>query len=249
MKVLIVEDEDIAAERLEKLLFEIDRDISVLDKLGSIKDSVRWLGTNTPDLIFLDIQLSDGLSFSIFEQVSINIPVIFTTAYDEYAIKAFKLNSISYLLKPVRKIELEESLQKYRSLKVSFNTDYTDLLAAIRGEQKEYRKRFLIQAGDKFRKVESSEIAYFFALEKNVFLKTFGGNIYPSEMSLDNLENILDPTTFFRINRKYIINVKSISNMYSWSRSRIKLILKPDPDDETIVSIDRSGSFKKWLDF
>jgi DNA-binding LytR/AlgR family response regulator len=121
------------------------------------------------------------------------------------------------------------------------------LLAAIRGEQMEYRKRFLIQAGDKFRKVESSEIAYFFALEKNVFMKTFEGNTYPSEISLDNLENILDPSIFFRINRKYIVNVKSISHMYTWSRSRIKLILKPDPDDETVVSIDRSGNFKKWL--
>jgi DNA-binding LytR/AlgR family response regulator len=247
MRVLIIEDEDLAAERLEKLLLEIDHDILVLNKLGSIKDSVKWLSTNTADLIFLDIQLSDGISFSIFEQIQINIPVIFTTAYDEYAIKAFKLNSISYLLKPVRKIDLEESLHKYRSLKASFNTDYTDLLAAIRGEQMEYRKRFLIQAGDKFRKVESSEIAYFFALEKNVFMKTFEGNTYPSEMSLDNLENILDPSIFFRINRKYIVNVKSISNMYSWSRSRIKLILKPDPDDETVVSIDRSGNFKKWL--
>jgi DNA-binding LytR/AlgR family response regulator len=247
MRVLIIEDEDLAAERLEKLLLEIDHDILVLNKLGSIKDSVKWLSINTADLIFLDIQLSDGISFSIFEQIQINIPVIFTTAYDEYAIKAFKLNSISYLLKPVRKIDLEESLHKYRSLKASFNTDYTDLLAAIRGEQMEYRKRFLIQAGDKFRKVESSEIAYFFALEKNVFMKTFEGNTYPSEMSLDNLENILDPSIFFRINRKYIVNVKSISNMYSWSRSRIKLILKPDPDDETVVSIDRSGNFKKWL--
>jgi len=249
MNVLIVEDEALAADRLEKILKEITPDITVLAKLGSVKESVKWLMLNTADLIFLDIQLSDGLSFSIFDQVSIQTPIIFTTAYDQYAIKAFQLNSVSYLLKPIRKNELAESLQKYKSLKSAFSIDFDSLLSAIQGNKPEYRKRFLIQIADKFRKVEIEEIAYFFASDRNVFLTTFDGHSFPVEVSLDMLENSIDPSQFFRINRKYIVNMKSIGNMFAWSRSRIKLVLKPSAEDEmdTIVSIDRAMDFKKWM--
>lgn len=249
MKVLIIEDEAIAADRLEKLLKELLSDIQIMAKIASIKESVNWLMGNKADLIFLDIQLSDGLSFSIFEKVSVQTPVIFTTAYNQYAIKAFDLNSIAYLLKPIKKIELSESLQKYNSLKSAYGIDFESLLAVVQGKQAEYRKRFLIQIGDKFRKVEAENIAYFYALEKNVFLKTIEGHSYPVDFSLDGLENCIDPNRFFRINRRYIINLSSISNMYVWSRSRIKLALNPpaDNDMDTIVSIDRSSEFKKWL--
>ena len=170
MRVLIIEDEELAAERLEKILSEIASDITVVSKLGSIRESVKWLMLNSVDLIFLDIQLSDGISFSIFEQVSINTPIIFTTAYDQYAIKAFQLNSVSYLLKPIQKNELSESLQKYRSIKSAFSIDFGNLISTIQGKQPAFRKRFLIQIGDKFRKVETDQIAYFYACEKNVFL-------------------------------------------------------------------------------
>jgi DNA-binding LytR/AlgR family response regulator len=249
MNILIVEDEALAADRLEKILKEITPDITVLAKLGSIKESVKWLMLNTADLIFLDIQLSDGLSFSIFEQVTIQTPVIFTTAYDQYAIKAFQLNSVSYLLKPLRKNELAESLQKYKSLKSAFSIDFDSLLSAIQGNKPEYRKRFLIQIADKFRKVEIEEIAYFYAFDKGVYLATFDGHSYPVDISLDNLENIIDPSQFFRINRRYVVSMKSIANMFAWSRSRIKLVLKPPTEDEmeTIVSIDRTADFKKWM--
>jgi len=249
MNVLIIEDESFAADKLERMLKEIDPSINVLDKLGSIKESAKWLFGNSADLIFLDIQLSDGISFSIFEQVSINTPVIFTTAYDEYAIKAFQLNSISYLLKPIRKNDLAESLQKYRSLKSAFSIDFDLLLANIQGKEPEYKKRFLIQIGDKIRKVEVSEIAYFYVLDKGVYLRTFQGNSYPVEYTLDKLETIVNPQVFFRINRKYMVNMESIANMVAYSRSRVKLELKPKAEDEsdTIVSIDRSGEFKKWL--
>lgn len=249
MRVLIIEDEALAAERLEKLLNEITPEIQVVAKLCSIKESVKWLLINKADLIFLDIQLSDGLSFSIFEKISIQTPIIFTTAYDQYAIKAFNLNSISYLLKPIRKNELSESLRKYKSLKSAFSIDFESLLAVVQGKQAEYRKRFLIQIGDKFRKIEIENIAYFYALEKNVFLKTFENSSYPVDFSLDGLEHCIDPVKFFRINRRYIVNMESITNMYAWSRSRIKLVLNPQPDDEndTIVSIDRSSDFKKWM--
>jgi DNA-binding LytR/AlgR family response regulator len=250
MKVLIIEDEALAAERLENMLVELDPGIQVLEKLGSVKESVKWLMTNTPDLLFLDIQLSDGLSFSIFDQITLNTPVIFTTAYDQYAIKAFELNSVYYLLKPIRRDELAQSLNKYKSLKAATGFDFVSLLSSIGNKTPEYRKRFLIQIGDKFRKVDTDEIAYFYALDKNVFLKAFDGSFYPTELSLDSLEKVVDPSLFFRINRQYIINMNSISKMYAWSRSRIKVILKPEPDDnmETIVSIDRSSEFRKWMD-
>jgi DNA-binding LytR/AlgR family response regulator len=249
MNVLIVEDEALAADRLEKMLREITSDITVIAKLGSVKESVKWLMLNTADLIFLDIQLSDGLSFSIFDQVSIQTPVIFTTAYDQYAIKAFQLNSVSYLLKPIRKNDLAESLQKYKSLKAAFSIDFDSLLSAIQGSKPEYRKRFLIQIADKFRKIDVEEIAYFYALDKGVFLSTYDGHSYPVDVSLENLVNTIDPTQFFRINRRYLISLKSIATMISWSRSRIKLVLKPPAGDEmdTIVSIDRAADFKKWM--
>lgn len=249
MNVLIIEDERFAADKLEQMLKEIDPSIKILAKLGSIKESAKWLFQNSADLIFLDIQLSDDISFSIFDQVSINTPVIFTTAYDEYAIKAFQLNSISYLLKPIRRNDLAESIQKYRSLKSALSIDFDMLLANIQGKEPDYKKRFLIQIGEKIRKVEVLEIAYFYVLDKGVYLRTFQGNNYPVEFTLDKLETILNPQTFFRINRKYLVNMESIANMVAYSRARIKLELKPKADDadDTIVSIDRSAEFKKWL--
>lgn len=249
MNVLIIEDESIAADKLETMLNGIDPDIRVLAKIGSIKESVKWLVQHTADLIFLDIQLSDGISFSIFEQVAVNTPVIFTTAYDQYAIKAFQLNSIAYLLKPIRTNDLAESLRKFQTLKSAFSIDFEILLAGIQGRKPDYKKRFLIQIGEKIRKIETSEIAYFNVLEKGVYLKPFQGNSYPIDYTLDRLLEILDPAIFFRINRKFVVNMDSISNMVAYSRGRVKLELRPKTDDEfdTIVSIDRSSDFKKWL--
>jgi len=249
MKVLIVEDESVAATKLEQMLLECDPSIVICGKTGSIKESVMWLMNNTADLIFLDIQLSDGLSFSIFEQVSVNTPVIFTTAYDEYAIKAFKLNSISYLLKPVRREDLEESLKKYSSLKGIYGIDLESLLSRMHGSEPEFKKRFLIQTGNKIRKVESTDIAYFFTENKAVYLRTFDGTTLPIDFSLDKLQETLNPELFFRINRKYMVNIEAITNMVAWSRARIKLELKPKADcqEDTVVSVDRSSAFKKWL--
>ncbi|MDF1547779.1 MAG: LytTR family DNA-binding domain-containing protein [Bacteroidales bacterium] len=249
MRILIIEDEELAAERLEKQLLEINPDYEVVAKIGSVKESVKWFMSNSADLIFLDIQLSDGISFSIFEQISVITPIIFTTAYDQYSIKAFQLNSIAYLLKPIKKAELTESLRKFNTLKSAFNIDFEHLLAEINGQTPQYKKRFLIQLGDKIQKVETSQAAFFYALEKSVFLKTFDNSSFPLDFSLDKLEQLLNPDEFFRINRKYIVNIESISKMHAWSRGRIKLTLSPEADDEadTIVSIIRSGDFKKWL--
>jgi len=249
MNILIVEDEALAADRLEKMLLEVAPDCRIMAKPGSVKESVNWLMQYTADLIFLDIQLSDGLSFTIFDRVQVSTPVIFTTAYDQYAIKAFQLNSISYLLKPIRKRDLEESLNKYRTMKSAFSIDFEHLLAAYQGKQPDYKKRFLIRTGDKYRKVEANEIAFFYAMEKSVFFKTFANKTMVIDYTLDALENLLDPSRFFRINRRYLVNMEAIDHMVAWSRSRIRLDLKPGPDDseDILVSIDRCGDFKKWL--
>jgi two-component system, LytTR family, response regulator LytT len=249
MNVIIIEDESIAADKLEHMLKEIDPSISVIAKIDSIKDSVKWLFRNSTDLIFLDIQLSDGISFSIFEQVNINTPIIFTTAYDQYAIKAFQVNSIAYLLKPIRKTDLAESLKKLRTVKSAFSIDFDMLLANIQGREPDFKKRFLIQTGEKIRKIEVTEIAYFYVLDKGVYLRTFQGNSYAVEHTLDKLETILNPSAFFRINRKYFVNMDSIANMVAYSRGRVKLELKPPADEEldTVVSVDRSSDFRKWL--
>jgi DNA-binding LytR/AlgR family response regulator len=249
MKTVIIEDEALAADRLEEILKEVNPEIEVLAKIGSIRNAIRWFLENTVDLIFLDIRLSDGLSFSIFEQVAVNTPVIFTTAYDQYAIKAFKLNSIAYLLKPVRKSELMESLQKFQSLKTAYSIDYDRLAAILENRKQSYKKRFLIQIGVRIRRVEAESIAYFFAHDKGVFLKTFENAEYPVEHTLDQLDEQLDPAMFFRINRKYMVNMKAIQQMTAFSRGRIKIDLHPAPavQDDTIVSIERSKDFKTWM--
>lgn len=249
LNVLIIEDEELAADRLESMLRDIDPGLQIMAKIGSVKESVKWLSTHTADLIFLDIQLSDGLSFGIFDRVSVQTPIVFTTAYDEYAIKAFQLNSIAYLLKPIRRNDLMESLQKYQALKSAFTIDFDRLLANLQGRKPEYKKRFLIQSGDKIRKVEISDIAWFYAMDKGVYFRTFQNNTYPADSSLDSLEQMVDPYQFFRINRKYLVNMDAIANMVAWSRGRIKLELKPKADDEfdSVVSIDRASDFRKWL--
>lgn len=249
LKVLIIEDESLAADRLESMILEIAPEFKIMAKIGSVKEAVKWLNTNFADLIFLDIQLSDGLSFGIFDQVTVQTPVVFTTAYDQYAIKAFQLNSIAYLLKPIRKSELGDSLHKYQSFKSAFTIDFERLMDSLQGKKPEFKKRFLIQSGEKIRKVEINDIAWFYALDKGVYMRTFQNQSFPAENSLDSLEQQIDPSRFFRINRKYLINMDAIANMVAWSRGRIKLELKPKADDEfdSVVSIDRASDFRKWL--
>ena len=249
MNVLIIEDEKVAAERLQAMLLNVNPAIEVRAKLRSVKESVHWLKEHTVDLIFIDIQLSDGLSFSIFDEINISTPLIFTTAYDQYAIKAFQFNSVGYLLKPIQKSELREALEKYEVLKSAFAIDFETLRAVYQGQKAEYKKRFLISVGEKLKKVEADQIAYFYAMEKSVFCRTFEDKIFPMDHSLDYLEELLNPETFFRINRKYIVNMEAIKQMEAWSRSRIKLYLNPPikGDDDTIVSIGRSSDFKKWM--
>lgn len=250
MKVLIVEDEQIAAKKLEKLLVSLNRNIEIVNKTKSVKETISWLAENSVDLIFLDIQLTDGISFSIFENLNINTPVIFTTAYDQYAIKAFELNSLSYLLKPVRKRDLEKALDKYDNLKSNLTPDIQYLTDLIQNNEKAYKKRFLVQIGDKIHKIETKDISCFYAEDKAVFIQTFEGRNRSIDYSLDNLENMLNPDEFFRINRSIIVNINAISEMFAYSRSRVKLNLLPKKAKitEAIVSVQKSSEFKKWID-
>jgi DNA-binding LytR/AlgR family response regulator len=250
MRVLIIEDEVLAAERLEEMLYEIDPAIKVVAKIGSIAESVDWLKRNSTDLIFLDIQLSDGLSFTIFDEIKISTPIIFTTTYDQYAIKAFDLNSIAYLLKPISMKKLEESMHKFKSLKTAFAIDIAVLSEMLGKRDGRYKERLLIQIGTNYKKVEVSEIAYFYATDAGIYVRTFGGASYPIDFPLEKVETMFDPEMFFRINRKLFISHKSIGHMVAYSRGRIKITLNPEIEDEldAIVSINKSGEFKKWMD-
>ena len=249
MNVLIIEDEKIAANNLEKMLRQIDSNIYIQSKIDTIEGTVKWLHNNKTDLIFLDIHLADGLCFKIFEQIKVKTPVIFTTAYDQYAIKAFKVNSIDYLLKPIEIQELEQSLNKFKELnqlqkenKIDFNSLIDSFI-----NKTEYQERFIVRYGQKIKSIKANDIAYFYIKIENVFLCTKDNINYPVDFSLDKLENILDPKYFFRINRQFIVNFSAIENMYSLSKSRIKIILKPKTDQETIVSYSRLSDFRKWL--
>lgn len=250
MKVFIIEDEIIAAQNLASMIKEIDSNIDIVGSAGSIEDAVEWLTKRSADLIFMDIHLSDGLSLSIFDIIEVSTPVIFTTAFDKYAVKAFKFNSVDYLLKPIRRTELADALSKFKKLRPITHMDLNKIISEIRPKGGEYKERFLIQIGDLIKKVEEEQIAYFYASDKVVYLRTKEGNTFPIDYSLDKLEEILDPAKYYRINRKFIVKMSSISNMVAYSRGRVKLDLSPKIEEsmEAIVSIDRSAMFKKWMD-
>jgi len=249
-KVLIIEDEQPAAKRLEKLLLEVATDFQIIQCCDSIESSVNYLkSTTTPDLIMLDVQLGDGLSFEIFKQTEISCPVIFTTAFDEYAIKAFELNSIDYLLKPISKEKLTKSIEKFWKLnQQSVQTDWQTLSTLLDKEKREYKQRFLVYIGEHLHSVQTVDIAYFYTIEKSTFLAAKSGKNFSVDLSLDKLESMLSPTDFFRINRQFLISFGAIKKISVLSKSRIKLTLEPLPTDETLISAARTRDFREWLD-
>ena len=250
IKTLIVEDEEPAAIRLKKLLNEVADDIEIVNWVDSIEGAVKWLKVNpAPDLLMLDIQLGDGLSFEIFRQVQIESFVIFTTAYDEYAIKAFELNSIDYLLKPIDKEKLDRSIVKFRKLKSpTSQLTINELIQTIESKTGNYKKRFLINMGSKIKSIETKDIASFYVMEKSCFLSTLEGRSYPIDFSLDKLEGLLNPDLFFRINRQAMVNFHAIDKISVFSKSRIKLELNPKNEIEMLVSANKSHEFRMWLD-
>lgn len=250
IRTLIIEDEPVSAIRLERLLKSVAADIEVVAMLSSIKDSVAWLSKHQADLIFLDIHLSDGDSFKIFEQVFIQTPIVFVTAYDQYALQAFRQNSVDYILKPIDKKSLEQSLNKFRTLhfqKKAAVIDYAQLSRMFQ-PQPIYKKRFLMQIGAKLKIVKVEDIAYCFSEDKTSFLVTLENKKYPVDYSLNQLEKELNPVFFFRINRKFLIHSQAIQEMYYVSKSRLKLELEPSFKAPILVSVEKIGQFKRWLD-
>ncbi len=253
MNVVIIEDEHLTAERIRTLLLEIDPSITVMDILDSVKSSVQWFRQEVkPDLVFMDIQLADGLSFDIFKQVEIQYPVIFLTAYQEYAIKAFKVNSVDYLLKPVTKEDLQSALTKYShyfSRQQSIPIIDEALLSSIKQMiSKSYKSRFMVRVGDRIKSVDVDSILYFYSLQKGTYLHTADNRNYVVDYTLDGLGEILDPDLFHRINRRYILSHGAIADLITISGSKLKVILSHSDDAEIYISRDRLSDFKEWLD-
>lgn len=259
MNILIVEDEDIAAKKLAKTLAAVAPDAAVVAVTCSIRETVAWLQAHpvgqpdAPDLILMDIELSDGQSFQIFEQLSVKTPVIFTTSYDEYAIRAFKVNSIDYLLKPVQKDELRAALDKFgrQSSSPPANIDVTvgDLLKELRKQlaPKEYRQRFLVQYAAKLLSLDTNQIAYFFTDNRMNQIRTLDGRKMVVDYSMDELEAMLDPAQFFRVSRSFLVSMNSVEQIQTYFGNRLSLKLKPAIDKEVVVSREKLTPFKDWL--
>lgn len=254
MLVLIIEDESLAAERLRNLLIEIDPSIEVVQILKSVEASLKWFDQNDePDLILSDIQLLDSLSFDIFSQREIKCPIIFTTAYDQYAIQAFEVNSVDYLLKPVQKEKLSTALEKFNTQQsgtVSHLTsdDLEKIAQMVRNKQPEYKSRFMVKLGQKIRAIPVEKIAYFFTKDKLTFLVTNTGDKYPLDNSLEEIDQLLDPNFFFRLNRKFVVKINAVKEIHPYFKGRLKIELSPPIDKDIVISSDKTPSFKKWLD-
>ncbi|QJW88314.1 response regulator transcription factor [Spirosoma taeanense] len=268
MNVLIIEDEELAVRKLSKLLQDVDESIKIVGTAASVRASVAWLNANgpnqpsAPDLILMDIELADGQSFEIFEQTTVSAPVIFTTSYDEYALRAFKVNSIDYLLKPIKRQELEASLFKYRRTKVGANGETVEPRSADFGamdidalvqqlrqhiQPTDYRRRFLVKHLQQWVPVEVSDIAYFYSEEGVSLFRTVGNQKFSLDYTLDDLEKMLDPAQFFRANRQFIVHINTVQQIHPYFNNKLKLTLKPTPDDEVLVSRERAMDFKKWM--
>lgn len=248
---IIAEDEKPTAEKLKKMISAISPELIHLATFDSVSSTVKWLKANKhPDLAFFDIQLADGLSFEIFEQVEIEFPVIFTTAFNEYAIKAFKVNGIDYLLKPIDEKELAAAIKKFKKdfdqKPQVLNTD--SIAKALSMLSNTYKTRFVVKVGEHIRMIPVEEVAYFFSSEKSTFIRTSAGRDYGIDQSLDQLSEIINPNNFFRVSRKHIVSLSSIIDIISYSGSRLKLKLSVQTDEDIIVSREKVAEFKEWLD-
>ena len=250
MQVLIIEDETPAANRLASLIKKIGDDINVVERLDSVEASVRFFESAPEiDLVFMDIQLADGLSFDIFNQVAVNVPVIFTTAFEQYTLKAFKVNSIDYLLKPIDEAELQAAVEKYRKIYQNKNSDITSrimkMVSSMGGTK--YRERILIKRGQQFNYLKTEAMAYCYADGKLCYAVNFSGNRFLLENNLSVLEEQLNPANFYRINRHLLVNIDSVKKVHTWLGGRLKLEIEPATTAETLVSRERVNGFKEWL--
>ncbi len=266
LKILIIEDEEIIAQRLVQLLDQIEIDYQLCKIIGSVQESISWLSENKhPDIIFADIQLSDGISFSIFKSVKVKSKIIFTTSYDEFALDAFKVNSIDYLLKPITAKKLKASFSKIHEMFQVFSVDAEDqvnekekekeeeqekienLIEYLDLKSKDFRNRFLIKMGNSYKSITAAEIAYFFVSNKTTYLMTFNKKKYSLDTPLDDLDKELDPKNFFRINRQMIVNINAISEIHTFFNSRLLLSIDPPFDEDVLVTRSNISKFKEWM--
>ena len=250
MKVIIIEDETPAANRLTKLLHAIHDEIKVVKRLDSVASAVHYFqSAQQPDLIFMDIQLADGLSFDIFLQVQIKTPVIFTTAFDKYTLKAFKVNSIDYLLKPIDEEELRLAVEKYRELYLRKNNDFSDKLMKLVADinTAKYKERLLVKRGQQLSFIKTEATAFCYADGKLCYAVDFSNNKHLLESNLSQLEEQLQPNKFYRINRHLLVNIDAIKKVHTWLGGRLKLEITPATNTETVVSRERVNGFKEWL--
>lgn len=254
MKVLIVEDEPLAVSRLEKMLLEIEPNIEVVDRLESTQEVIEFISSSSEniDLIFMDIHLSDGNSFEIFDLVEVDIPIIFTTAFNQYALEAFKQNSIDYLLKPIKQEQLSNAIDKFKKFFIKENdwTDHYKKVAALLNpsNKNKARQRFMVYAGNKIKSVKTEDIAYCYAESKAVFLATLQGQTYTLNYTMEKLEELLPSDSFHRVNRKTIVAFNAVQEVVPYSKSKLKLNLLPTAPFEVFVPLERMGKFKKWLE-
>lgn len=254
INVVIVEDEPYAQKELKRLLINSSFDINVVECIDSVEDAINWINNNDePDLMFFDIQLSDGLSFDIFNHIKTKTPIIFTTAFDEYAIKAFKVNSVDYLLKPVKQDELNTAIDKYYSLtKSSKKEDYSLRIEQIENllniNKPRFKSRFITRIGDQIKYVNVDDIAYFKAEDNEVLLVTNDNKNYFVDYSLEQLNGIVNPDIFFRANRTYILNIASIKKISKYFNSRIRLEIQPSQKDDILISRVKVSEFLNWIE-
>jgi two-component system response regulator LytT len=251
MKILIIEDERHNANRLQAMVKEINDEFVVCDILESVADSIEWFNSEeAPDLILMDVRLADGLCFEIFSSCTVTSPVIFTTAYDEYAIRAFKVNSIDYLLKPIHKPELEAAMMKFQQLIPHQQQDpaIADLIEIIKKQGTNYRSRFLIPLSDGYKSVSVEEVDYIFSEFKITHLVAQDKQVYATSQTMDELEEQLDPSQFFRANRQHIISLEIIKDIHNYFNGKLKIVINKYPEVEILISREKAASFKQWLD-
>ena len=251
MKVLIIEDELPAARRIEQLVRQQRPQVEILAVIDSITEAVKWFAQNpAPELILMDIHLADGLSFDIFQSIQIQSMVIFTTAYDQYAIRAFKVNSIDYLLKPIDALELKSALDKYDQMRgQTASFDYSMLNGMLDNlKNRNYRERFLVKFGNAFTYIQAQEMRFCYAEDSLVFTRLADGKKYSLDHTLEQLEQLLNPTHFFRINRKILLHIEAVDKIHPYFNNRLKLELQPSPGFEIVVSRERVQDFKNWID-
>lgn len=249
MKAIIVEDEEFASKRLSLLISELAPDLEIATLLSSVQEAKQWFSENPlPDLIFLDIQLNDGYGFDILDELEDHPPVIFTTAYNEFAIRGFKYNGLDYLLKPIVKADLKVALEKFEKNITRSAAPQQNMQELKDLFRKEFKHRFMVKVGNQFRSFNVADIAYFKSMDGMIFLHTHAAQTYPIEYTIDQLENILNPIQFFRVNRKFMVSVESVVEIHSYFNSRLLLKLLPKEEEQVIVSRERTTNFKKWLD-